>query len=136
MSTVDSSTFRANCFLSLPHESDTLRKALNSLVERIGGRAFSVTEPEGRRLRIEIKDGLANSSILIADLSSPPLSGKKGDSRLFGPRPAIMWEIGYAEASGMSAIYLCQKKDKKTNVPSIISEEHLIEYELHKLDDA
>jgi hypothetical protein len=47
-----------------------------------------------------------------------------------------MWEVGYAEASGMSAIYLCQKQDRVANVPLIIAEEHLIEYELHKLDVA
>jgi len=133
MNTIEPALHKANCFLSLPHEFETLRKELTTLVQRVGGQAFYVTESEGQRLRTEIAGGLANSSILIADLSSAPQQPKKP---CFGPRPAIMWEIGYAEASGMSGIYLCQKKDRAVNVPSIIAEEHLIEYDLNKLDAA
>jgi hypothetical protein len=125
------SVLRTDCFLSLPHESELLRSRLKVLVEGLGGRALSVTESEGQRLRTEIRSGLANSAILIADLSSAPAA-----EACAGPRPAIMWEIGFADASGMSAIYLCDKKDRMTNVPSIIAEEHLVEYELHKLDNA
>ena len=132
----DHTAYRAHCFLSLPHESDTLRSQLKSVIEGIGGHAFFVTDSEGQRLRKEIKGGLAKSAVLIADLSSPPTSSDKKSKYSYGPRPSIMWEIGYAEASNMNAIYLCQKKDRATNVPSLLAEEHLIEYELHKIDEA
>ena len=47
-----------------------------------------------------------------------------------------MWEIGFAEAAGIQAIYLCDKKHTKHNIPAILSEEHFIEYDLHNVETA
>ncbi len=123
--------YRLNCFLSLPHELSTVREGLKNVIRRLGSEASFVTQSEGDRLRPEIKRKLANSAILIADLSSSP-----GEATTSGPRPAVMWEIGFAEASEMRAIYLCQAAHRATNVPAILSEEHLILYDLHKLNTA
>lgn len=119
---------RRACFLSLPHNFDTVRDALAAAVKRVGGDAYFVIESKGDTLRREIKNGLHASSVLIADLSS---ATEDPDSK--GPRPAIMWEAGYAEAQGLHRIFICQTKDKST-IPALLSDYHTIFYDLQRIN--
>ncbi len=121
---------RSVCFLSLPHESNTVREYLKKVVKKIGCNSYYIIESEGDILRNEIKRGIDNSSIIIADLSSSTESNNKERK---GPRPAIMWEIGYAEANGLGLILICQNQDGE-NVPSVLKGYHVTYYELQNLE--
>ena len=127
--TLPSEERRYGCFLSLPHESSTVRDALRAMVERIGGESYFVIVSGGDTIRKEIQRAMSASSILIADLSSPPNS-TKGSPK--GPRPAIMWELGRAHNSGMETIILCQKKDKQF-VPPILADYHIVLYDINQI---
>jgi len=120
---------RHSCFLSLPHKFETVRDSLKAMVKRIGGDSYFVIVSEGDTLRNEIKRALGTSSILIADLSSPPSDLKQFPK---GPRPAIMWEIGYADALGLGLVFLCQNKDKPF-VPSVLADYHTIYYDINNI---
>jgi hypothetical protein len=99
------------------------------MVKRIGSDAYYVIVSEGDTLRREIKRGINTSSVLIADLSSAPDQLRKQQK---GPRPAIMWEVGYAEALELGLVFICQKKDKPY-VPAVLADYHVIYYEIDDL---
>jgi hypothetical protein len=122
-------TLRSKCFLSLPHLFDTVRDALRRMIEQLGGEAYAVVDSLGSTLLDEITSGIASSSILIADLSSS--SDAKGTPEE-GPRPTIMWEVGLAQASGLSIIFICQNRDTD-RIPAVFKSHHIIYYDLLKV---
>lgn len=125
MSNISNEGLREGCFLSLPHGFNTVREGLKDIVNGIGGDSYFVIVSQGDTLRNEIKNGIGNSTTLIADLSSP-------SNDTCGPRPTILWELGFAEANNIANIVICQEKDKD-NIPSILKESHAILYDINNI---
>ncbi len=119
------------CFLSLPHGFGTVREQLKEMLRRFGIRPKYVISSEGTALRDSVTTGLLNSSLLIADLSSARSAPPKSIINK-GPRPNIMWEIGYAWHADMSVLIIC-RKDDMPNVPALLSDQHIIYYEIDNL---
>ena len=79
-------------FLSLPHEFRDLRDAIVQKLAELKShdvRCRFVTESKGEDLRVEVINELNQSDFIIADVSS-------SSKELAGPRPNVMWELGYS----------------------------------------
>ena len=117
------------CFLSMPHEYEDLRSLieehLNSL-ERFEVQCAYVTRSEGKMLREEVTGKIKNCDFIIGDVST-------GSSEFKGPRPNIMWELGYAWHMGLDRIIIVNEKET-SNVSSLIIDQHYIAYDPNKKD--
>lgn len=120
-----------NCFLSLPHEFGDLRQRIIEKVTSLGEFQINsryVTRSSGEQLRQEVIDQIAECDFIIADVSSSPGGSK-------GPRPNIMWELGYAWHMGLSRIIIVRKDQIRSNVASLIIDQHYIPYDPNSTDD-
>lgn len=113
------------CFLSLPQSFGTLRTHLVHIVQQEGLTPSFVTKGAGSLLE-KVEEKLSRCSYLIGDLSSPT-DGPPG------PRPAVMWEIGYAHRAKMGIHLICRARDRD-NVPALLKGYFISYYDADDLD--
>lgn len=115
------------CFLSMPHEYTDLRVAIEEhlkSLERFDVQCIYVTRSEGKMLRDEVTEKIKTCDFIIGDVSS-------GSSKFKGPRPNILWELGYTWHMGLERIIIVNKKET-SNVSSLIIDQHYISYDPNK----
>jgi hypothetical protein len=123
------STF--TCFLSLPFTFQDLRQRIIQTIESLGEFQVAcrfVTRSKGTQLRQEVIDELVKCDFIIADVSSAPEGSK-------GPRPNIMWELGYAWHMGLNRIIMVRRDQIQSNVASLIIDQHYIPYDSDSTED-
>jgi nucleoside 2-deoxyribosyltransferase len=112
----------------MAYEYDDLREAIKQKLRSLKYfriNCLYVTRSKGAKLSDEVREEIGGSDFVVADLSSP--SGK-------GPRPNVMWELGYAEALGRSCVIITPEESRE-NVSSLIREHHYVTYNPHKREE-
>jgi len=120
---------RYACFLSMPYEFHDLRKSIIDTLDSLKEFQIEcryVTESSGKELRQEVIDRLSGCDFIIAGVSSRPGHGE-------GPRPNIMWELGFAWKMSLNRIIIVNNSEQK-NVSSLIIDQHYIPYNAHNAE--